>query len=162
LLDIKMPGMDGIETLKIVREKYPLIRILVLSAFYDEVYVTQCLEYGINGYLTKDLDIYEIGTAIKVASANEVYMTNLLSHSFLKSYAISYKKNVRQFLPQFSLEEIRILELMQAEVHIDEISGIMCQSRRSIELKRDKMKEKANTKTIGGLLLYAVRRKLIN
>ncbi|WP_315823368.1 response regulator transcription factor [Paraflavitalea speifideaquila] len=50
LLDINMPRLSGIEALKIIHHNYPDTRILILTAFSDEVYVAQCLEYGINGF----------------------------------------------------------------------------------------------------------------
>lgn len=161
LLDIKMPEMNGIDTLKIIHEKFPSIRVLILSAFYDEAYVSQSLEYGVNGYLTKEMDILDIKNAILAAYKNEVYLTNLLSQANLKKYALRYNKNVTGFLPEFTNEEIKILELLQVEKTTDEIAHIMNIGRRSVEVKRDKMKEKANVKTIGGLLLYSIKRGLI-
>jgi DNA-binding NarL/FixJ family response regulator len=161
LLDIKMPEANGIEALKIIYEKYPQVRVLILTAFLDEVYVGECLKYGINGYLTKTMDLQEILKAIQLASNNEVYYTNLLTNANLKSYLVRYGKNLSTTLPDFSQEEIRIIELLQAEKTTEEIATIMQLSKRSIEMKRDKMKEKAHVKTIGGLLLYCLKRGLI-
>ncbi|AEV97239.1 hypothetical protein A4D02_17260 [Niastella koreensis] len=161
LLDIKMPEVNGIEALKIIHEKFPTVKILILTAYFDEVYVAECLQYGINGYLTKNMDILDIVNAIKMAFNNEVYLTNLLMDSHLKSYIVKHKKNMNTVLPEFTCEELKILELMKLEKTTDEISHIMHLSKRSIELKRDKMKEKANVKTIGGLLLYCLKRGFI-
>jgi DNA-binding NarL/FixJ family response regulator len=162
LLDIKMPQRNGIDALKIIYDSYPEIKVLILSAFIDEIYVAQCLQYGIYGYLTKSMDIGEIVKAIHLASRNEMFLTNLLSNGLAKKYLISNHKKTEKSLPDFSNDEIRILSLLTEEKTTEEISEIMNFSKRSIEQKRDKMKEKANVKTIGGLLLYALKRGIID
>jgi DNA-binding NarL/FixJ family response regulator len=161
LLDIKMPELNGIEVLKVIHREYPTVKVLILTAFLDEIYVMECLQYGINGYLTKSMNIHDIVKAIEAAAKNEVYLTNLLNNAYLKNYILQYKKNLQAILPGFTQEEIRIAELLQHERSTEEISQIMHLSKRSIELKREKMKEKARTKTIGGLLLYCLKRGLI-
>lgn len=161
LLDVKMPGLNGIEVLKVMYSKYPAVKVLMLSAFFDEVYVGSCLEYGVNGYLTKNMEIPEIVHAIRAAYRNEVFLTNLLNDAQMKAYALRFNKSAGTLLPAFNPEELRILEMLREEKTTEEISSIMCMSKRSVELKRDRMREKANAKTIGGLLLYAMKRGLI-
>lgn len=162
LLDINMPRLSGIEALKIIHHNYPGTRILILTAFSDEVYVAQCLEYGINGFLTKAMDISVIVEAIEAAYRNEVFYTNLLSNPLLKHYVLKKKKAITNLLPEFSKEELQILNLLREEKNTEEISDRMNLSKRSVELKRDKMRQKANVKTVGGLLLYAIKRNLIH
>jgi DNA-binding NarL/FixJ family response regulator len=161
LLDIKMPEINGVKALKAIHERFPNVKVLILSAFFDEVYVAECLQYGINGYLTKSMDIQEIIRAIQTAHRNEMYVTNLLSNAYFKSYLVRYNKSVPYSLPDFSADEINIAELLKQEKTTEEISAIMHFSKRSIELKRDRMKEKAGVKTISGLLLYIIKRGLI-
>jgi len=161
LLDIHMPLLDGIEALKVIHKNFPCIRILIFTGFTDDIYVMQCLEYGINGFLTKNMDLEEIIRAIKTAYLNDVYHTNLLDNSLFKNYLIQKKKTSARLLPDFSGEEMKILSLLSEEKNTYEISCMMNLSKRSIELKRDKMRQKANVKTLGGLLLYAFKRKLI-
>lgn len=162
LLDIKMKGMNGIEALKIIKSKHSDVRVLMLSAFFDEIYVAQCLEYGINGFLTKSMEISEIIQAIKTAFLNEVYFTNLLSVPLFRRYICDLNKSNSIFLPEFTKEEIKIIECLRHEMTTEEISKEMFLSKRSIEIKREKLKEKANVKTIGGLLLYCCKRGLID
>lgn len=162
LLDIKMKEMNGIDALKIINAKHQEVRVLILSAFFDEIYVTQCLEYGINGFLTKNMEISEIIKAIKTAFSNEVYFTNLLSVPLFKRYVCNLHKSKSTFLPEFTKEEIKIVEYLRDEITTEEISKKMFLSKRSIEIKREKLKEKANVKTIGGLILYCYKRGLID
>jgi DNA-binding NarL/FixJ family response regulator len=161
LLDIHMPILNGIEALKIIHNNFPCVRILIFTGFTDDIYVSQCLEYGINGFLTKTMDLGEIIRAIKTAYLNDVYHTNLLDNSLFKNYLVQKKKTSATLLPDFSDEELRILTLLSEEKNTYEISCILNLSKRSIELKKDKMRQKANVKTVGGLLLHAFKRKLI-
>jgi DNA-binding NarL/FixJ family response regulator len=161
LLDIKMPEMDGIQALKIIYHQFPHVRVLMLSAFLDEVYVTECLKFGINGYLTKDMNISEVAKAIELAYKNEVYFTNLLGNTYLKNYIFQHNKKGQLSMPEFSEEEVRILELILLEKTTEEVARTLCLSKRSIELKREKMKEKANVKTTTGLILYCIKRGII-
>jgi len=161
LLDIKMPGMNGIEALKIISDKYPQVKVIMLSAFLDEVYIAQCLEFGIYGYLSKTMGISEIAKAIKEASENRVYLNNLIENRMVKRYLMSFNKQTQNLLPDFSTEELKILNFLKEEKTTEEISILMNQSKRSIELKRDRMRGKANSKTIGGLLIYALKRGIL-
>ena len=161
LLDIKMPDMNGIEALKVIADKYPDIKVIMISAFLDEIYIAQCLEYGIYGYLSKSMGISEIANAIYAASENRVYLNNLIGNRLVKKYLMSLNKQTQKLLPDFSIEELKILNLLKEEKTTEEISMLMNQSKRSIELKRDKMRCKANSKTVGGLLLYALKRGIL-
>lgn len=162
LLDIKMPLLDGLKALEVIFKRYPEIRVLILSAFVEEAYVTRALELGVNGYLTKNMDINEIVNAVQLASDNEVFHTNLLTNTYFKNYIVNFKKKFIEKRPNFSLQEIQIVELLKEEKTVEEIAKLMCLSRRCIELKLNKMKDKLNVSTIGGLLLCCYKIGIIS
>ena len=64
LMDIRMPTMDGVECTKIVKEKYPEIKIIVLTTFDDDKYVFSALKYGASGYLLKGISVDELEKAV--------------------------------------------------------------------------------------------------
>ena len=66
LMDIRMPTMDGVECTKIVKGKYPEIKIIVLTTFDDDKYVFSALKYGASGYLLKGISVDELEKAIHV------------------------------------------------------------------------------------------------
>lgn len=102
LMDIRMPIMNGVEATKLVKEKYPDIKILILTTFNDNDYIFDSLKNGANGYLLKDADSDEIIDAIK-----NVYKGNLLIHA-----------NIANKLTQV-LNNNNNNEISQKEVSID-------------------------------------------
>lgn len=73
LMDIRMPIMDGVEATKIIKEKYPNIKILILTTFNEDKYIFEGLKNGADGYLLKDIGSEELINAIKT-----VYNGNML------------------------------------------------------------------------------------
>lgn len=161
LLDIKMPYMSGIEVLSHIYEKYPNVKVIILSCFEDDIYIGECLQYGINAYLTKNCELSELIKAVKLAEANEVYFSRHMMNGCAKKYIAGHRKRVSDMLPNFSLEEIKIVQLLKNEYTTDEIASSMGLSRRSIEIKIDKIKERTNIKSKIGIALYFIKRGLI-
>lgn len=69
LMDIRMPEVDGVEATRLVKEKYPEVKILVLTTFDDDEYVFGALKYGATGYLLKGVSMQELTHAVRVAAA---------------------------------------------------------------------------------------------
>ena len=67
LMDIRMPGMDGVEATKIIKERYPSIKVIVLTTFDDDEYVFGALQNGASGYLLKGSNVNELADAINIA-----------------------------------------------------------------------------------------------
>lgn len=79
LLDINMPGMNGVEVAKVLREQQPDLGILVLTIHDDETYVKEMIRSGAKGYLLKDAEPRQVVQAIKkVAAGESVYPTDLM------------------------------------------------------------------------------------
>ena len=70
LLDIRMPGMDGVSACRIIKEKYPGIKIIVLTTFDDDEYVFDAIKYGANGHLLKGTSVDELANAIRTVYNN--------------------------------------------------------------------------------------------
>ena len=164
LLDIRMPELDGINALQLIRKEYDELRIVVLSMYDDREMVSKMMEMGANAYLTKTTDPNEIYEAILTCMNDDFYFNDLVNKAVMGK--LMQKKNVRQIyadsLPvTFSEKEIKILQLLSEDKTTEEISKIIFLSPRTIETIRQNMKSKVNAKTIGGLIMYAMRNKLI-
>ncbi len=164
LMDIRMPEMDGINALQILRKEYGSVKIIVLTMYDDEQMVNKMMEMGANAYLTKTTDPQEIYEAILTCVNEDFYFNDLVNKALLGK--LQLKKNQRQNnikdIPvTFSEKEIRIIQLLAEDMSTDDISKVIFLSPRTIESIRQGLKTKADVKTIAGLVMYAVRNGLI-
>jgi DNA-binding NarL/FixJ family response regulator len=164
LMDIRMPEIDGINALQILRKEYETIKIIVLTMYDDQQMINKMMEMGANAYLTKTTDPEEIYKAILTCMNEEFYFNDLVNQAVMGK--LMRQKNVRQTyadaLPiSFSEKELNILQLLSEDKTIEEIAKIVFLSPRTIETIRQNMKTRVSAKTVGGLLMYAIRNKLI-
>ncbi len=165
LMDIRMPEIDGINGIELIRKEYDGIKIIVLSMYDDNQMISKMMEMGANAYLTKTTDPEEIYEAILTCMNEDFYFNDLVNKAVMGK--LMQKKSVRQHYGsttavQFNEKEIKILQLLAEDKTTEEISKVIFLSPRTIETIRQNMKMKVNAKTIGGLIMYGMRNKLID
>jgi DNA-binding NarL/FixJ family response regulator len=163
LMDIRMPEMDGINAISLLRKEYEEVRIIVLTMYDDQEMISKMMEMGANAYLTKTTDPDEIYNAILTCMNDDFYFNDLLNKAVLMK--LQQKKTTRQFYPnpvKFNEKEISILKLIAQDKTTEEISKEVFLSPRTIETIRQNMKTKVGAKTIAGLVMYGMRNKLID
>lgn len=164
LMDIRMPEIDGINGIEMIRKEFENIKIIVLTMYDDQQMISKMMEMGANAYLTKTTDPGEIYEAILTCMNDDYYFNDLVNKAVMGK--LMQKKNVRQHYGtsiaiQFNEKEIKILQLLAEDKTTEEISKVIFLSPRTIETIRQNMKTKVNAKTIGGLIMYGMRNKLI-
>jgi len=162
LMDIRMPEVDGINAISLIRKEYEGVKIIVLTMYDDQEMITKMMEMGANAYLTKTTDPEEIYQAIITCMNDDFYFNDLVNKAVLLK--LQHKKTIRQFYPnpvKFSDKEIKILRLISEDKTTEEISKEVFLSPRTIETIRQNMKQKVGAKTIAGLVMYAMRNKLL-
>src|SRR5687768_10197829 len=145
LMDIRMPEIDGINAIEMLRKEYEDIKIIVLTMYDDQQMISKMMEMGANAYLTKTTDPEEIYEAILTCMNEDFYFNSLVNNAVMGK--LMQKKNVRLHYGNtvtinFSEKEIRILQLLAADKTTDEISKIIFLSPRTIETIRQNMKSK--------------------
>jgi DNA-binding NarL/FixJ family response regulator len=163
LMDIHMPEIDGINAIQLIRREYEEVKIVVLSMYDDKEIITKMMEFGANAYLAKTTDADEIYRAILGCMNNDFYFNDLVNSAVLLK--LQQKRTVRRFYPnavKFNEKELRILRLISEDKTTEEISEIVFLSPRTVETIRQNMKMKVGAKTIAGLVMYAMRNKLLD
>lgn len=162
LMDIRMPELDGVNAINLIRKEYESVKIIVLTMYDDQEMITKMMEMGANAYLTKTTDPDEIYQAILTCMNDDFYFNDLVNKAVLLK--LQHKKNVRQYYPtpvKFSEKELKILKCIAEDKTTEEISKDVFLSPRTIETIRQNMKQKVGAKTIAGLVMYAMRNRLL-
>ena len=111
LLDLKMPGMDGMETTLRIKELYPELKIIILTMEDDEQFILHMINEGVNGYLLKNADPDELETALIKVVEKDFYFSDDISKLVFNNL-----KNIDKFStllnPKLTYREIQVLELI--------------------------------------------------
>ena len=164
LLDIQMPIMDGIATLPEIKKINPQIKVIMLTMVDDHSMITKLMELGANSYLTKTSDSEIIYEAIRTCFEQEYYFNSLTNKALLSNLKQRHMGLPQHLMSQevlLSDKETLILRLMCEEKSTKEIADMVELSPRTVEAIRDKLKVKTGSKTTAGLIMYAVKHKII-
>lgn len=165
LLDLKMPGMNGIEATEKVKALYPSIKIILLSMHDDEQLIAHLMKIGANGYLVKNEQPAIVETAIHAVMERDYYFNDYVSKALMSSM----QKNNRKFNPTSSLQdqidftqrELEILGLICREYTTTEIAKELFISHRTVESHRKNMLEKSGARNMAGLVVFAMQNGLV-
>lgn len=165
LMDISLPDTSGIELTRLLSERFPEIKVLILSMYTDESFINQAIKSGAKGYLHKNTTREEMLVAIDtVYSGNDFYSDNI-SKIILKSYIEKAKLNAEDVLNPhevLSKREIEILTMFAEGFINKEIADKLFISIRTVESHKNHIMQKLNLKTQVELVKYAIRHNLIN
>jgi DNA-binding NarL/FixJ family response regulator len=162
LLDIQMPIMDGLTTLPEIKKLYPGIKVIMLSMHNDHSMISKMMEIGANSYLTKESGSEMIYEAIKAVYEQDFFFNDVTNKALLNG--LRTKRTMEASMPpdvQLTEKEVHILRLMCEEKSTKEIADIVDLSPRTVEAIRDKLKTKTGTKSMAGLVMYAVKAGIV-
>ncbi|HET7360508.1 MAG TPA: response regulator transcription factor [Salinimicrobium sp.] len=154
LLDIRMPIMDGLETMAWLKENHPAEKVLALTMEDDEKTIISMLRLGANGYLLKDIDPEEFFFALETLMKEGFYDSEFIQN------ALKHKKN--NFLGNLTDKEVEFIRLSCSELTYKEIAERMLRSPKTIDGYREHLFEKLHLKSRTGLVMYAIRKKLVS
>lgn len=163
LLDITMPIMDGITTLPEIKKINPDVKVIMLTMHNDHSMITRMMEIGANSYLTKDSDSETIYQAIRTCYDDEFYFNDLTNKALLKDLRSKREPEHQSVVADIHLneKETYILKLMCEEKSTREIAEAVDLSPRTVEAIRDKLKTKTGSKSLAGLIMYAVKAGIV-
>jgi len=156
LMDIAMPGLNGLEATRRLVKEFPAIRVLILSMHKNEEYVWQALRAGAVGYLLKDADLAELALAITAVTRGETYLSPPISKHVIREY-VQRVGGEETGLEQLTPRQREILQLI-AEGHTTKmIAQRLGLSVKTVETHRVQMMERLDIHDIAGLVRYAIR-----
>jgi DNA-binding NarL/FixJ family response regulator len=163
LMDLKMPGKDGIETTKLISRNYPDIKVLIVSMYEDERFVHHLMENGAHGYLLKNAEPQEMLKAIIDVIEKGYYLNDFVNRILLRT-AGQKQKNLPALDIDLALSdrEKMVLRLICMEFTAQEIAQKMELSSRTVEAIKDRLMDRFGSKNTAGLVFFAVRNHLID
>jgi len=164
LLDITMPRLSGIETLKEIKSNAPDTSVIILTMHSKEQYILEILTHGANGYILKDSASEDLMSAIRAVVKGDAYLsppisTSLLSHYRKDANGTSAAKGKTVRLTNREKEVLRMLSVDLSTKEIGETLGI---SHRTVENHRSNIMKKLNIHSKVGLLKYAIQTGIID
>jgi DNA-binding NarL/FixJ family response regulator len=163
LMDLRMPGKDGIETTRILSKQNPNIHVIVLSMYEDDRFVSHMMENGANGYLLKNAEPQEIRRAIMDVYEKGYYLNNFVNRILLKK-SHAKQKAVPSLNNEITLtdRERDVLKFICMEFTAQEIAQKMDISPRTVEAIKDRLMERFGSKNTAGLVFFAVKNNLVD
>lgn len=157
LMDIQMPIMNGIEATNWLKDNKPEIKVLALSMECDESTILAMLRAGAKGYLLKDIHPDILHHALNQVNLSGFYYSDSVTNTLLNSIHKPEKsKNIT-----IKDRELEFLKLTVSERTYKEISEVMCLSPKTLENYRESLFEKLEVKTRIGLVIYAIKEKIV-
>lgn len=157
VLDISMPGMNGIEVLKYIHSQKPKLPVLVLSIYPEEQYAIRVLRSGASGYLTKESAPDELINAIRKIAVGGKYITHSLAEKLVLAIDENTEKPLYEML---SNREFQVLKLIGSGKTVNEIADRLCLSEKTISTYRSRILEKMKMKNNSELIHYAIQHGL--
>jgi two-component system response regulator DegU len=161
LLDLQMPIMDGSETCENLYNKYPDVRVIVLSMHDSERYIQHMMDLGARAFLFKNVEPDELEKAIYSVADKDFYHNELIASILRKSLREKQHLKKPDFKQELTEREREILLLICQEYSTKEISSRLCLSDRTVENHRAKIMEKTGVKNIVGIVRYAYEQGLL-
>ncbi|HCF55308.1 MAG TPA: DNA-binding response regulator [Bacillus sp. (in: Bacteria)] len=159
LMDINLPGKNGIEATELVKKKYPNCRVLVFTMYEHDEYLMDALQAGADGYLLKDSSSEQVVAAIRM-----LYGGDSVIHPRMTKKLITYhqqKMKVESNENELTEREKEILFELVKGLSNKEIAEVLYISDKTVKIHINKIFKKLNVKSRSQAVIYAVRNQLV-
>ena len=162
LMDISMPGLNGLQALARITRDFPSARVIILSMHPNDEYVLQALKSGASGYLLKRAATAELPVAIKSVVGGEIYLSREINSQFLKKFPLQQIARSRTPLEQLTSRQREILQLLAEGQTTKTIASILKVSDKTVEYHRSKLMAALKIFDIAGLVRFAMRTGVVS
>ena len=161
LLDITMPGLNGLELAGRAERLSPRTKIIILSMHAGEAYVAQALRAGVAGYLLKDAAAAELEFALQSVSRGETYLSPAISRQVVEGY-LKVAEEGADPLAGLTARQREILQLVAEGKATKEIAALLEVSVKTVESHRAQLMERLDIHDVPGLVRFAIRAGLVS
>ena len=160
MLDVSMPGLNGLEASARAVRRFPRTRVLVLSMHANEEYVQRALEGGARGYLLKDAGAEELELALRAVARGETYLSPAVSKQVIAGYV--RRTRVPGSLEGLSPRQREVLQLIAEGHTTKQIAHRLGVGVKTVETHRTQLMKSLDIHEIAGLVRYAIRVGLVS
>lgn len=156
LMDIAMPGLNGLDTTARIVKESPTTRVILLSMHANEEYLRQALQVGASGYLLKGAELAELELALKTVAKGERYLTPAVAKYAIEAYR-EKSEGPTSPLSKLSMRQREILQLIAEGQTTKDIAQRLNLSVKTIETHRSQLMERLDIHDVPGLVRFAIR-----
>ena len=156
LVDIQMKPMDGFELVEALKDKYPDLKIIILSSHYKSNVLGHMIKLGVSAFIPKNANKELLVTAIESVNNTGVYFTQTDQEMLMQFMNSKSKKLTLNVNGELSNREIEVVKLICCEHTNQEIADQLFLSKRTVESHRQRILEKVGAKNTVGLVVYAI------
>jgi DNA-binding NarL/FixJ family response regulator len=161
LLDISMPGMNGLEAAARAARRFPATRVILLSMHANEEYVHRALKAGVAGYLLKDSGTAELELAVRAVARGETFLSPAISKQVISDYVRRTGAETTS-LEALTPRQREILQLIAEGHTTKEIAKKLDLGVKTVETHRAALMTRLDIHDVAGLVRYAIRVGLVN
>ena len=158
LLDIALPGRDGLDVLKQIKAEYPRLGVVMLSTYPDRQFAVRCLRAGAQAYLNKSADPDDMVAAIRKVAAGGAYLTPTVAELLATSISEVAERPPHEALSQ---REHQVFRLLAEGRSVSQIAQALNLSPNTVSTYRARILEKTGVRNDVELALYAVKQQVL-
>jgi DNA-binding NarL/FixJ family response regulator len=162
LLDISMPGLNGLEVAARITRDHPRTKVLMLSMHTSEEYVHRALQAGAAGYLLKDAERAELELALRAVARGDAYVSPAVAKPLAEAYGRRGEAPPANPLERLTSRQREILQLVAEGLTTKEIARKLSLSVKTVETHRTQLMRRLEIHDVAGLVRYAIRAGLIS
>ncbi|RKX70815.1 DNA-binding response regulator [candidate division WOR-3 bacterium] len=159
LMDISMPGMDGLEATKRITERWPKVKVLVLTVHPEDTYAVRILKAGALGYLQKNCGPDDLITGIRTVYQGARFLLPEVAQRL--AYRLLEEKKDLGPIESLSDRELQVLHHLASGLEMKEIAAKLRISYKTVETYRARLMEKLKLRNVADLTRFAIQHKLI-
>lgn len=157
IVDLSMPGMNGLELIHRIKSEFPSVRVLVLSMHAEEQYALRAFKAGANGYVTKDSAATELVTAVGKVAAGGAYVTASLAERVVQQLN-GVAESPRH--TELTDRELDVLQRIVAGQRLTDIAAALHLSVKTVSTHKSRIQDKLQLPSTAALIRYGLEHKL--